>query len=258
MSSGRFCTSGILFNAVYRFNYKKRPLKYLRDGLNEVSLISLRIVVVLYLLNELSKTHKLAVNSIMEQVIFYLNLGFKHVLDINAYDHVLYFIMLIVPYTFNNWKKILGLVTVFTVGHTTSLLLATYQIIWSNSAVIECLIPITILITGIVNLFLSRKGIKHDLVSVTFFTTLFFGIIHGFGFSSFFRMNIEQTSEKFVPLIGFALGIESSQIIVVFMILLLGFLIQRFSVLCKKDWILVVTSIVIGVVLPILKETCFL
>ena len=193
----------------------------------------------------------------MDQLLFYFNLGLQHVLDINAYDHVLYFIALTAPYAFKDWRRIIILVTAFTIGHTASLFLAVYQIVSVNSAIIECLIPITIFTTALFNVFSIKKGLNQYWLKIPFFISLFFGVIHGFGFSSYFKMIVEGSAYKATSLLAFALGIEASQIIVVLVVLILGFLIQAFSVLNKRDWILVMSSMVMGVVLPILKDTCF-
>ncbi|MCM5662348.1 HupE/UreJ family protein [Galbibacter mesophilus] len=192
----------------------------------------------------------------MDQFWFYFKLGLDHVLDINAYDHVLFFIALIVPYTFANWKKILWLVTMFTIGHTLSLILATYGVVRISSSLVECLIPVTIFITAVFNIFTAGKGAKNEKFGLTFFTTLFFGLIHGLGFSTYFKQIVASSSNKIIPLLEFALGIEASQIIVALVVLIIGFLIQSVFRFNKRDWIMVTSSIVVGFVIPMLLDTC--
>ena len=79
----------------------------------------------------------------------YLELGFDHILDLNGYDHILFVSVLTAIYTVRDWKKIVWLITAFTVGHSITLALAALDIISFNPDMIETLIPITIIITGL-------------------------------------------------------------------------------------------------------------
>src|SRR5690606_16361250 len=98
----------------------------------------------------------------MSEFWIYFQIGLKHVLDINAYDHVLFLIALTIPYAFKDWKRILLLVTVFTVGHTLALLLSVFGIIAVKANIVEFLIPITILITAVFHLFTAGKASKSE------------------------------------------------------------------------------------------------
>lgn len=192
----------------------------------------------------------------MSDFWLYFNLGLNHVLDIRGYDHVLFLIALTVPYDFKNWKNILLLVTVFTVGHTLSLMLSVFGIITVKAQLIEFLIPITILITALYNLFTAGKSSKKDNITFITFTTLFFGIIHGLGFSNYFKVIVDKNSnEKLVPLLEFALGIEAAQIIIVLVVLILSWAVQSFFRFSKRDWILVMCAFVTGVVVPMIIES---
>ena len=193
----------------------------------------------------------------MYDLIFYLELGLFHVLDWNAYDHILFLIALVVVYEFKNWKKILWLITLFTIGHTLTLILAAYNVLSVNSEIVEFLIPVTIFITAIVNVFYAKTASKQTKTNTNLFFALFFGLIHGLGFSSYFRMLIGKAENKIIPLLEFALGIEIAQIVIVFLVLLLGFVLQTFFRFSKRDWILIVSSIVIGVTIPLIRETIF-
>ncbi|MBP2833240.1 HupE/UreJ family protein [Aquimarina sp. U1-2] len=188
----------------------------------------------------------------MSEFWLYIKLGFSHVLDWNAYDHILFLVVLTVGYTFDNWKRILALVTLFTLGHTISLFLAVYHVVSVNSKLIEFLIPVTILITAIFNLLSTKSSSKNGKIGVLYGTTLFFGLIHGLGFSSYFKAISSNVSSKIVPLIEFALGIELAQIVVVVVVVLISFIVQTFFRFSKRDWILIVSSIVIGMVIPML------
>ncbi|MFC5047448.1 HupE/UreJ family protein [Aquimarina hainanensis] len=188
----------------------------------------------------------------MSDFWLYLKLGFYHVLDWNAYDHILFLIVLTVAYTFSNWKKVLLLVTLFTLGHTMSLFLSVYGVVRVNASLVEFLIPITIFFAALFNVFTASNSNKYEKVGVLYATTVFFGIIHGLGFSNYFNVISSNVSSKTLPLIEFALGVELAQIVVVFIVLLLSFIIQTVFRFSKRDWILVISSIVIGMVIPMI------
>lgn len=192
----------------------------------------------------------------MSEFWIYFQIGLKHVLDIHAYDHVLFLIALTTPYAFKDWKRILLLVTVFTIGHTLALLLSVFGIIAVKASLVEFLIPVTILITAFFNLFTAGKASKNESVNLVFFLTLFFGIIHGLGFSNYFKTILGGTaSSKLVPLLEFALGIEAAQLIVVFVVLVVSYIVQTVFRFSKRDWALVMSAFVIGVVIPMIVES---
>jgi hypothetical protein len=189
----------------------------------------------------------------MSEFWIYFQIGLKHVLNIHAYDHVLFLIALSVPFAFADWRRIAVLVTIFTVGHTLALLLSIFGIIAIKVNVVEFLIPITILITALFNLFTAGKSGKTESINLIFFVTLFFGIIHGLGFSNYFKSLLGGTpSSKLLPLSEFALGIEAAQIVVVFVVLILSYIVQTFFRFSKRDWTLVMSAFIIGVVVPMI------
>jgi hypothetical protein len=191
----------------------------------------------------------------MTEFWIYFQIGLKHVLDIHSYDHVLFLIALAVPFSFNDWKRIVLLVTMFTLGHTIALFLSVFGIIAIKVNIVELLIPITILITALFNLFTAGKSNKKESVNLIFFITLFFGIIHGLGFSNYFKLILGgPASSKILPLGEFALGIEAAQIAVVFIVLLLSYIVQTVFRFSKRDWTLVMSAFIIGVVLPMIIE----
>jgi hypothetical protein len=191
----------------------------------------------------------------MSEFLIYFQIGLQHVLDIRAYDHVLFLMALVTPFMFKDWKRILLSVTLFTLGHTTALLLSVYEIMVIKANVVELLIPITILVTALFNLFTIGKTNKKESLNLIFFITLFFGVIHGLGFSNYFKTILGGSSNsKLVPLLEFAIGIEAAQIAVVFAVLIVAYIAQRFFKFSKRDWILVGSSFVIGVVVPMILE----
>ncbi|GAA4289617.1 HupE/UreJ family protein [Aestuariibaculum suncheonense] len=194
----------------------------------------------------------------LENIWFNIEYGINHVLDIKAYDHVLFLIVLTVPYLFKDWKRVFLLVSMFTLGHTLSLVLATYGMVSVNAAIVEFLIPITILIVALFNVFTSGKGAQKEKVGVLFLSTLFFGLIHGLGFAREFKMLLGESDSKLVLLLEFALGIEIAQIIIVFIVLFLGYLVQTIFRFSKRDWIMVISAIVVGLVIPMILNSDFL
>ena len=192
----------------------------------------------------------------MSQFWLYFKIGLNHVLDIHAYDHVLFLIALMVPYAFKDWKRIFVLVTLFTLGHTLSLFLAVFGVVNINPVYIEFLIPITILVTAVFHLFTAGKNSKTESISFVSIVTLFFGIIHGLGFSNYFKAILPgNATDKMLPLLEFALGIEAAQIIVVICVLILSYIVQTFFRFSKRDWALVMSSFIIGVVLSMIIES---
>ena len=192
----------------------------------------------------------------MEDFLLYFKMGLNHVLDFEAYDHVLFLIVLAVVFNFNQWKKVLWLITFFTIGHSVTLALSAYGILKIRMDIIEFLIPLTIFITGVINvLFAKKASIGKDNINLVF--ALFFGLIHGLGFSNYFKMMIGKEEDKFLPLLEFALGIEMSQIIIVFGILIIGAFLQNLVHVTRRDWVLVCSSIVIGFSIPMMIERVF-
>jgi hypothetical protein len=192
----------------------------------------------------------------MSDFLIYFEIGMRHVLDIRAYDHVLFLIALTVPYAFKDWKRVLILISIFTIGHTLALMLSVFGVVIIKVNLVEFLIPITILTTAAFHLFTAGKSSKNESISIIGFITLFFGIIHGLGFANYFKTILSgSASDKLLPLLEFATGIEAAQIIVVFVVLVLSYIVQTFFRFSRRDWTLVMSSFVIGVVLPMIVES---
>ena len=189
--------------------------------------------------------------------LFNVQYGIDHVLDINGYDHVLFLILLTVAYSFESWKQLLVLVTAFTLGHTVALLLAAYGVLNIDDALVEFLIPVTIALAAVYNIIDGGKSVKSKSARWLFLITLCFGIVHGLGFGREFKLFIGKSDDKLLPLVEFALGIEIAQLIIVFLVLLLGLVAHVVLGRNRRDWILVVSAIVLGLVIPILKANIF-
>lgn len=192
----------------------------------------------------------------MDDFKLYFKMGFHHVLDFSAYDHILFLIVLAVVFKFNQWKKVLWLVTLFTIGHSITLALSAFEIIKINVNVIEFLIPLTIFITGLVNIITIYKTSKRN-ENINLLFGLFFGLIHGLGFSNYFKMMVGREEDKLFPLVEFALGIEAAQIIIVLGILSIGTLILSIKKIKREYWILISSSIVILISIKMMFERIF-
>lgn len=192
----------------------------------------------------------------MQEFWLYFEMGLRHVLDIHAYDHVLFLIGLTVPYTFNEWKRLFVLISLFTIGHSLALLLSVFNVIYIKENIVEFAIPITIFVIALYNLFTAGKNSKSESISLVAIVTLFFGIIHGLGFANYFKSILPGNSfDKLLPLGEFALGIEAAQIIVVFVVLILSYLVQTVFRFSKRDWTLVMSAFVLGVVTPLIIQS---
>lgn len=194
----------------------------------------------------------------MSEFSLYFGLGRDHILDyINGYDHILFVLALCAIYLVRDWKKILILVTAFTIGHSITLALATLNIISVNSDFIEFLIPLTIFITSFSNLFRKEGSIDNSKVQINYVFALFFGLIHGLGFSNFLRSLLGKESQIVSPLLAFNLGLELGQIIVVTLFLAISYLFVDLMKISRRDLKLVLSSAIAGVALVLLKDRVF-
>ncbi|MGB3586189.1 MAG: HupE/UreJ family protein, partial [Tunicatimonas sp.] len=155
----------------------------------------------------------------MSTFSLYFNLGLTHILDILGYDHILFVVALCALYMLRDWRKVLILITAFTIGHSITLALATLNIIQVNVALIEFLIPVTIFITAVSNILRSQKNVSPSRVQLNYAYALFFGLIHGMGFSNYLRSLLGKEEDITVPLLAFNLGLELGQIVIVAIVL---------------------------------------
>ena len=191
----------------------------------------------------------------MQEFWFYIELGLHHVLDINAYDHILFLTALALPFTFKSWKNVLLLATVFTFTHCLALVFSVYEILEIEASWIEFLIPVTILATAIFNSIDYKNQNENRTIWFHVLATGFFGLIHGFGFSNYFKMMIMGEEDKLAPLLGFAGGIELSQVVIVLLVLILAYVVQSILKVKQSLFIKVGSIIIILVTLPLLYET---
>jgi hydrogenase/urease accessory protein HupE len=164
----------------------------------------------------------------------YLELGFDHILDLNGYDHILFIIALCAIFSVRDWKKILILVTAFTVGHTITLALSSLSIINVPANLIEFLIPVTIFLTALQNLWHRQE--KKNGWSLNYFLALFFGLIHGMGFSNYFKSLLGREADIVLPLFAFNIGVELGQLCIVACIMVLNLIVTGFFRVKQQYW----------------------
>ncbi|WP_346858411.1 HupE/UreJ family protein [uncultured Draconibacterium sp.] len=181
----------------------------------------------------------------------YLKLGFQHIININGYDHIVFVLALCAGYSIKELKKVLILVTAFTIGHSLTLALSTLKIISIPSDIIEFLIPATILVTALSNV-LPFKSRSNRFIYIV---TLFFGLIHGLGFSNYLKELLGREANIITPLLAFNIGLELGQVVILiayFLILLL-----TVNVFKARDnfWRIFISGIAVGIAMILLMDT---
>jgi len=194
----------------------------------------------------------------------YLQLGFEHILDFEGYDHILFIVALCAIYRLVEWRKVAILVTAFTIGHSITLALAALDIIPINATLIEFLIPVTIFITAIYNVVAQKEGVSPDTASATFgrhinlnyLFALLFGLIHGMGFSNFFRSLVMpgEQAEFIKQLFAFNVGVELGQLSIVIAILIIAALAFRVFRVQQREWNLFISGGAAGISLIMALE----
>jgi len=185
----------------------------------------------------------------------YLELGFKHILDLSAYDHILFVIVLCAVYSWKDWKKILVLVTAFTIGHSITLALSALGIVVFSPEVIEFLIPLTIFATAMANISLDHDTSR--VVRLNYFLALFFGCIHGLGFSNYLKALIDDEESIVPPLLSFNLGVELGQLVVVALIFSVNYMLIQLVGVKQRSWTIFMSGAAAGVALILMRETVF-
>ncbi|WP_293313254.1 HupE/UreJ family protein, partial [Pedobacter sp. UBA5917] len=176
----------------------------------------------------------------LQDFIFYFKLGWEHIISADALDHQLFILALVAIYSYHNLKQVLILVTAFTIGHSLTLFLSVSDIIRFESKWVEFLIPCTIVITAVSNLF--RKNFSLKSVKINYFLALGFGLIHGMGFANSIRIMLAKDQNIGWGLFGFNVGLEAGQIFMVFIILLITFFIFNYTRIKRISWVLFVSA----------------
>jgi hypothetical protein len=184
----------------------------------------------------------------------YFWVGIEHITDIVGYDHILFLITLCAGYTIASYKRILVLITAFTIGHSITLALSLLKVIIIPSGLIEFLIPLTIFITAVSNIFQKSEICSPIFQKVKYFVALFFGLIHGLGFSNYLRSLLGSEDSILMPLFSFNLGLEAGQIIIVLLTVILSYLFHKIFKVQYREWNLVLSGAGIGISVILMIE----
>lgn len=177
---------------------------------------------------------------------FYLKLGFEHIANLAGYDHILFLVALCAVYRIEQWRKILILVTAFTIGHSITLVLVSFEIFSIPSSIIKFLIPLTIFVTAMHNVIGSNQIENSLKMKRNYVMALFFGMIHGMDFSNYFKVLIMDPSDIVVPLLGFNIGIELGQLLIVFFIVGIAYLFLNILKVKHREWNLFISGAAAG------------
>ncbi|MBT28578.1 HupE/UreJ family protein [Chondrinema litorale] len=189
----------------------------------------------------------------MSEFQLFLQMGFEHISDPNGYDHILFILALCAVYQPADWKQVLVLVTAFTLGHSITLALATMQLVNVNGELIEFLIPVTIFLTAVFNYFHDSKKTVQK-INQRYFVALFFGLIHGLGFSNYLRSLLGKDESIFTQLLAFNIGLELGQLMIVAIIMLFTFLFGNIGNVKKREWNLLLSGAAGGIAFIMMLE----
>ncbi|MGI4020452.1 MAG: HupE/UreJ family protein [Janthinobacterium lividum] len=188
----------------------------------------------------------------MSDFVFYFSLGWEHIISTNALDHQLFIISLAAVYTFNDLKKVLILITAFTIGHSLTLALSVLDIIRFPSIWVEFLIPCTVFITAFNNILQLDK--KERSIKTNYYLALLFGFIHGMGFANAIRMMLVKDQSICIGLVGFNVGLEAGQIFVVAFFLVTTFVFLKLLSVKRRDWVFFLSSGVFALAIKMALE----
>ena len=194
----------------------------------------------------------------MTEFELYFGLGKDHILDYkNGYDHILFVLALCAIYTARDWKKLLILITAFTISHSITLALATLNLVPVNAAIIEFLIPLSIFVTAVSNIFRNEENQSTFSLQLNYAYAFIFGLIHGLGFSNYLKSILGKDESIVMQLLSFNLGLEFGQIIIVCIFLVLAFVLIDLFGKSRRDWKLVLSSAIAGIALVLMKDKIF-
>jgi hypothetical protein len=183
----------------------------------------------------------------MDSFGFFFKWGWEHIISADALDHQLFLTALMALYLADEWKRVLILVTAFTLGHSLTLALSVLDWIRVDSDWVEFLIPLSIVLTCLNNLRQLTPGSNQRIIQYTLATL--FGLIHGMGFANNIRFVLPPDESLAINLLAFNLGLEAGQLPLVIAILLLSQLLVRQWKVAKRDWSLFLTAASFGLAL---------
>ena len=185
----------------------------------------------------------------MSQFSIYFQLGLHHILNWGALDHILFIIALCIKYQFADWKRILVLITAFTIGHTISLFAVVLNFISLSNVWVEFLITVTILLTALYDVLNKKMSYSKGKLTLIYSCALMFGLIHGLAFSSDLKMIIGNGDLVWLKLLYANIGIEAAQLILVFILLIINLISLRIVKINYREYTLFISSAIFGVAL---------
>lgn len=173
----------------------------------------------------------------MQDFKLYFGIGIDHILNWEALDHILFVAALCLRYLLKDWKKVIVLVTAFTIGHSVTLALSALGLVHFPTRWIEFLIPMTIVATAFNNLVQRTSRVDYpSRLPIIYFFALFFGLIHGLAFANTL-ISLVGKGNLVLPLLAFNLGIEAAQLVVVAAILLISFIFVQLIRIRRVWWV---------------------
>ena len=188
----------------------------------------------------------------MNDFSFYFSLGWEHIIAWEAFDHLLFIAALAAIYMLRDWRQVLILVTAFTIGHTITLVLSTKELIEVSDSLVEFLIPCTIAITAFFNLF--QRSFSPKAIRINYFLALFFGLIHGLAFANVLRMILAKEQSFALSMFSFSVGLETGQILVVLLVLLLCQLMVGILKVERRHWVIFLSAAVFALSLEMAAQ----
>lgn len=171
----------------------------------------------------------------------YFEIGYKHIADLRGIDHILFVMALCIRYQFSDWRKLLILVTAFTIGHSITLALSVFNLVQYSVKWIEFLIPVTIVVTAVSNVFVKKFVFKNRFPLI-YFLALFFGLVHGLGFSSYLKSLLGSEHNVVWQLLAFNIGLEAGQLLIVTGFLMISFIFINILRCNRREYLLAVSA----------------
>ena len=181
----------------------------------------------------------------MKDFVLYFNFGLDHILTWSALDHILFVAALCLRYQWNDWKKILILITAFTIGHCSTLVLSTYNIVSLRTELTEFLIALSIVVSSLSNIFVKDEK-RHNKISFIYFIALLFGMVHGLGFAYGLKSILGRNENIIGQLLSFNIGIEIAQLFIVLVVLIISFAFIHLLHVKFRTWLLFTSGIIFG------------
>ncbi len=189
----------------------------------------------------------------MSDLWLYFNQGLFHIIDWKAYEHILFLAVISAAYTFSDWKRILIALSLFTLVNFISILLATYNVVRVSQSLVLFLIPFTIMLVGVFNLFTAGKQKELEKLGIVYISAIFYGFIHGMVYHSI--LSSPPNGKNLFSLLGYSVGIEVGQILIAIIVLIIGMIFNSIFRFNKRDWVLVVSALVIGMTVPMVIQS---